>query len=33
MLGVVFGVVYLRDGIVCAVLAHFGTDYLPLKEE
>ena len=26
MLGVVFGVVYLRHGIVCAVLAHFGTD-------
>jgi len=26
MLGVVFGVVYLRDGIVCAVLAHLGTD-------
>ena len=26
MLGVVFGVVYLRQGIVCAVLAHFGTD-------
>jgi hypothetical protein len=26
MLGVVFGAVYLRDGIVCAVLAHFGTD-------
>jgi membrane protease YdiL (CAAX protease family) len=26
MLGVAFGVVYLRDGIVCAVLAHFGTD-------
>ena len=25
-LGVVFGVVYLRHGIVCAVLAHFGTD-------
>jgi hypothetical protein len=26
ILGIVFGVVYLRDGIVCAVLAHFGTD-------
>jgi hypothetical protein len=26
MLGVVFGMVYLRDGIVCAVLAHLGTD-------
>ena len=26
MLGDVFGVVYLRHGIVCAVLAHFGTD-------
>jgi membrane protease YdiL (CAAX protease family) len=26
MLGVVFGVVYLRQGILCAVLAHFGTD-------
>ena len=26
MLGVVFGVVYLRHGIACAVLAHFGTD-------
>jgi hypothetical protein len=28
MLGVVFGVVYLRHGIFCAVLAHFGTDVI-----
>jgi hypothetical protein len=26
LLGVTFGVVFLRDGIVCAILAHFGTD-------
>jgi hypothetical protein len=26
LLGVVFGVVFVRYGIVCAVLAHFGTD-------
>jgi hypothetical protein len=26
LLGVTFGVVFLRYGIVCAVLAHFGTD-------
>ena len=26
LLGVVFGVMFLRHGILCAVLAHFGTD-------
>jgi hypothetical protein len=26
LLGVAFGVVFLRSGIVCAVLAHFSTD-------
>jgi uncharacterized oligopeptide transporter (OPT) family protein len=26
LLGVTFGVVFLRYGIVCAILAHFGTD-------
>jgi hypothetical protein len=26
LLGITFGVVFLRSGIVCAVLAHFGTD-------
>ena len=26
LLGVTFGAVFLRDGIVCAILAHFGTD-------
>jgi hypothetical protein len=26
MLGIVFGVVYLRNGIVCAFLVRFGTD-------
>jgi hypothetical protein len=28
ILGAVFGVVFLRAGIVCAVLAHFGTDVI-----
>jgi hypothetical protein len=26
LLGVVFGVMFLRHGILCAMLAHFGTD-------
>ena len=26
MLGIIFGMVFLRDGVVCAILAHLGTD-------
>jgi hypothetical protein len=28
LLGITFGVVFLRHGFACAVLAHFGTDVL-----